>query len=67
MDLITTSLYEVRKNISIIPQEPTIFSGTIRKNLDPFDTYSDEEIWSTLVSVGMKEKIVEMEEGELTF
>lgn len=38
----TVSLNRLRSSISIIPQEPVLFSGTIRKNLDPFNAYSDK-------------------------
>lgn len=44
-----------RSRISIIPQEPTLFSGTLRRNMDPFEEYSDDVIWSALENVGMKE------------
>lgn len=42
IDTTKLPLEDVRNKISIIPQEPVLFSGTMRKNLDPFDEYSDE-------------------------
>jgi ATP-binding cassette subfamily C (CFTR/MRP) protein 4 len=44
-------LQELRSKISIIPQEPVLFSGTMRKNLDPFDQYKDEVLWYALEQV----------------
>jgi ABC-type multidrug transport system fused ATPase/permease subunit len=37
-----------RKQLTIIPQEATLFSATLRKNLDPFNEYSDENIWKAI-------------------
>nr|CAD7445770.1 unnamed protein product [Timema bartmani] len=48
IDTSSIGLHDLRSKISIIPQEPVLFSGTMRKNLDPFDEYSDEILWQSL-------------------
>ncbi|XP_072393708.1 ATP-binding cassette sub-family C member 4-like isoform X2 [Diabrotica undecimpunctata] len=45
----------LRKKISIIPQEPVLFSATLRNNLDPFEEFTDEQIWKALDQVELKE------------
>ncbi|XP_042361797.1 multidrug resistance-associated protein 1 isoform X2 [Plectropomus leopardus] len=48
LDIAKLGLHELRSRITIIPQDPVLFSGSLRMNLDPFDSYSDEEIWRAL-------------------
>ena len=42
VDIKQLGLEDLRSHIAIIPQEPLLFSGTVRSNLDPFSEYSDE-------------------------
>jgi len=51
----------LRHGLSIIPQEPILFSGTIRFNLDPFDEHSDNELWYALENSGLKDMIMNMD------
>jgi ATP-binding cassette subfamily C (CFTR/MRP) protein 5 len=51
IDISTVGLDDVRRRISIIPQDPVLFTGTMRSNLDQFDDYSDAEIWHALEQV----------------
>lgn len=60
------NVQSTRPVISVITQNPTLFSGPLRINLDPFSRFTDAEVWSVLEQVQMKSKIQELP-GELYF
>ncbi|XP_060518435.1 probable multidrug resistance-associated protein lethal(2)03659 [Cylas formicarius] len=57
------SLDKLRSNISIIPQEPVLFSGSLKKNLDPFGEYDDNVLWSALEEVELKPAVSKLSQG----
>jgi len=59
IDLSKLGLHDLRKRLTIIPQEPVLFSGTLRENLDPFNDASDERIWEALKLAHLKVLISE--------
>mmetsp|Transcript_28733 Transcript_28733/g.88069 ORF Transcript_28733/g.88069 Transcript_28733/m.88069 type:complete len:891 (-) Transcript_28733:519-3191(-) len=54
VDIATLPLFVLRQRLAIIPQEPTLFSGTLRSNLDPFDQHVDAELWDCLAQCSLQ-------------
>ncbi|KAJ8721589.1 hypothetical protein PYW07_002364 [Mythimna separata] len=54
LDVAAMGLHQLRSRITIIPQDPVLFSGTLRMNLDPFETFSDDDIWRALEYAHLK-------------
>lgn len=51
LDISKIGLHDLRSRIGIIPQDPTLFQGTVRTNLDPFQQHSDQEIWKVRIKI----------------
>ncbi|WIA32616.1 hypothetical protein OEZ86_003419 [Tetradesmus obliquus] len=54
VDIASLALRKLRPSLSIIPQEPVVFSGTVRTNLDPFGEFTDTAMWEVLKKAGLE-------------
>lgn len=58
VNILDMSMHTLRSRVTVIPQDPVMFSGTLRLNLDPFNQHTDEEIWESLERAHIKEDIL---------
>lgn len=63
IDTKTLGLHDLRSKIAIIPQDPILFSGSMRNNLDPFHEKKDDELWNALEQVELKPVISSLAGG----
>lgn len=60
IDVSHVGLDDLRSRVSVIPQDPVMFNGTVRFNLDPFDSYSDDDVIGVIRRVHLDQKVVSM-------
>jgi ATP-binding cassette subfamily C (CFTR/MRP) protein 1 len=61
VDISTMPLRTLRSHLSIIPQSPVLFKGTLRAYMDPFDEFSDADIWDAFDKVDMKQQVGDLD------
>ncbi|TMW62206.1 hypothetical protein Poli38472_009699 [Pythium oligandrum] len=63
VDISQLKLRELRRSLAIIPQDPVLFSGSLRENLDPYGDCSDEAIWNVLKQVHLADAVTKWGAG----
>ena len=63
IDISKIGLHDLRSRLTIIPQDPVLFSGSLRFNIDPFSCKTDDEIWMSLDHAHLKEFVAGLDKG----
>ena len=66
VDIRSLNLQTARLSMAVIAQDPVLFGGSLRRNMDPFSRYTDLELWSALEGVQLKEKVEKLP-GQLNY
>ena len=63
VDIASVNVYQLRSQLSVIPQEPFMMAGSIRYNMSPFGQHTDEELWTALGRSGLSEFVEGLPDG----
>jgi len=63
VDISKVPLSVLRKAITVVPQDPVLFTSSLRKNLDPFDLYTDEQIWTAIDKAHLRKTVDSLPDG----
>nr|GMD72527.1 ABC transporter C family member 10-like [Ipomoea batatas] len=63
LNISAVGVHDLRSSLAIIPQDPTLFSGTIRHNLDPLSDHTDDQIWEVLRKCQLKDAVQQKDAG----
>ncbi len=64
VEALQLGLRDLRSRLSIIPQDPLLFTGTLRRNLDPFQQHGDDQVWAVLQDVHLAQAVRDLRLGE---
>merc|ERR1712123_4370 len=63
VEVLQLGLDDLRSKLSIIPQDPLLFTGSLRRNLDPFEEHTDDQVWKVLQEVHLSEAVSDLKSG----